>query len=113
MIENISFGQITINGKTYHSDLIIYPDGRIEDGWRRASGHRLTEADISRLLAAYPDVMIVGTGVYGAMKPDKALPKRLDDLGIRFIADANQQAANAFNRLAPSEKVGACFHLTC
>ncbi len=113
MIEDISFGNITIDGKTYHSDLIIYPDGRIEDGWRRASGHQLIESDIAALLESEPDILIVGSGVYGAMKPAKALKKKMADRGVEFIAAVNQTAADAFNRMALSRKVGACFHLTC
>lgn len=113
MIEDISSGKITIDGKTFHSDLIIYPDGRIEDGWRRASGHQLIESDIAALIQSEPDILIVGGGVYGAMKPAKELKKRLADRGVELIAEVNQTAADAFNRMAPSHKVGACFHLTC
>jgi len=81
MIESISFGHITINSQTYHSDLIIYPDGRIEDNWW--------------------------------MQPANALEKKLDNIGVRFIVGSNQEAMVTFNRLAASDKVGACFHLTC
>lgn len=113
MIESISFGHITINSQTYHSDLIIYPDGRIEDNWWRKSGHRLTEGDIIKLIQSQPDVIIVGAGIYSGMQPANALEKKLDNIGVRFIVGSNQEAMVTFNRLAASDKVGACFHLTC
>ncbi len=113
MIENISFGHITINGLTYHSDLIIYPDGRIEDNWWRQSGHRLTETDIIGLIQSQPDVIIVGAGIYSGMKPADTLEKKLNSMGVRFIVGSNKEAMVTFNKLAPLNKAGACFHLTC
>ncbi len=113
MIENIAFGRITINDHTYNSDLIIYPDGRIEDNWWRKSGHRLAETDIIKLIQSQPDVIVVGAGMYSGMKPAKALEKKLSDMGVRFIVRDNKEAMSIFNKLAPSDKAGACFHLTC
>ncbi len=113
MIESISFDHITINGHTYNSDLIIYPDGRIEDNWWRKSGHLLTETDVIKLIQSRPDVIVVGAGIYSGMKPAKALEKKLSNMGVRFIVRDNKEAMSIFNKLAPSDKAGACFHLTC
>ena len=113
MIESISFGHITINGRTYHSDLIIYPDGRIEDNWWRQSGHRLTETDIIKLIQSHPDVIIAGAGIYSGMKPANALEKKLNNMGVQFIVKANKEAMATFNQLTLANRVGACFHLTC
>ena len=46
--------QQVIDGKTYHSDLIIFPDGRIQSSWWRKSGHRLSLEDIAHLVDASP-----------------------------------------------------------
>ncbi|MDL1969074.1 MAG: hypothetical protein LWW97_11200 [Deltaproteobacteria bacterium] len=37
MIESYSFGSIVVDGRKFISDLIIYPDGRIEASWWRKS----------------------------------------------------------------------------
>ncbi len=46
-IDSYAFGNIVIDGMRFTSDLIIYPDGRIVDGWWRQSGHLMTEVDPS------------------------------------------------------------------
>jgi hypothetical protein len=38
MIDKYSFGSITIDGRTYDTDVIIYPE-RIDDRWWRKEGH--------------------------------------------------------------------------
>ncbi len=114
MIESCGFGSIVIGGRKFRSDLIIYPDGRIEDNWRRLSGHRLIADDIRALVEARPEVIVAGTGVYGRMKPDSHLLEMLEKLGIGFYAMANKKAMAHFNaELEAGRKVGGCFHLTC
>jgi hypothetical protein len=113
MIDTIAFGSIAIHGKQITTDLILYPDGRIEDHWWRNKGHQLTVDDIRALVAAKPDIIIAGTGIYGRMKPDSSLAGWLKQMGIQFIGKPNQKAAEAYNRLSPKYRVGACFHLTC
>jgi hypothetical protein len=104
---------MVIDGKTYSSDLIIYPDGRITDAWWRRSGHKLVLEDIERLIQSNPDTIIAGTGVNGYMVPDKNLSVLLGQKGISFLADKNENAVLHYNRLVGKQTVGACFHLTC
>ena len=112
-IESSSFGIIVINGKTYKSDLIIYPDGHITDSWRRKSGHTLLIDDIDGLIQYGPEVIIAGTGHSGLVKPEKGLEKILSDLGIQFISAPNQEAVELYNNMGSKKRVGACFHLAC
>ena len=113
MIESVAFGKIVIAGKSYTSDVLIFPDGSVADGWRRSTGHRLGSEDIQRLVATRPTVLIAGTGAFGRMKPAAELEKSLQQEGIRFIAVSNRKAVELYNRLAPDHSVAACFHLTC
>ena len=113
-IEKCAFGSITIDGKTYQSDLIIYPDGSIQDTWWRKSGHILSKEDIKSLVDKEPDIIVVGTGINGLMKPEKDLAEYLNKKGIELACAPNHEAMEIFNRLSDSnKKVGACFHLTC
>lgn len=112
-IDSCSFGSIVINGKTYTSDLVIYPDGKIVEYWRRKKGHQLSRDDIVDLIESKPQVIIAGTGVSGRMVPDRGLEKDLSRLAIKFITAPNQKAIELFNELSPENRVGACFHLTC
>jgi len=113
MIDSTTFGTICIDGKTYNSDVIIYPDGRVADSWWRASGHRLTLVDIQPLTASEPEVIVAGTGVNGRMIPDPAVAAALAEKGIEFLAAPNQEALKIYNRNAITRRTGGCFHLTC
>ena len=113
MIETCSFGSIVIDGKSYTSDLLIYPDGHVMDSWTRKNGHRLSKDDISSLIESGPEIIIAGTGVSGLVKPERELEGLLSLKAIKFIPAPNQQAIRFYNELLSTKKVGACFHLTC
>ena len=112
-IETSSFGLMVINGKKYNSDLIIHPDGRVEDSWWRKSGHSLSADDINGLIESAPEVIIVGTGVNGLLRPAPGLAAMLSERDIEFVPLPNQKAVERFNKLSSEKRVGACFHLTC
>jgi hypothetical protein len=112
-IETSSFGLIVIDGRQYTSDLMIYPDGQVKDSWWRKSGHSVTIDDIGELVDSEPEVIVVGTGVNGLMKPVMELGEALSVRGIKLISLPNQEAIEVFNDLSSEKRVGACFHLTC
>lgn len=114
MIESSAFGSMTIDGRTYSSDLFIFPDGRVMDGWRRRRGHQLCVDDLLVLIGAAPDLIVVGTGTSGRMRPEALVPAVLEERGIDFIAEPTPRALAVYNRrVLTNLKVGACFHLTC
>ena len=113
MIESSTFGSIKINGKTYTTDVLIYPDGRVADGWWRQHGHRLSLEDLEDLLAAEPDIIVIGAGVYGRMQPEPGLEKALQHRGVELVMDATGQAVDRFNALRSRQRTAAGFHLTC
>ena len=113
MIDACSFGSMTIDGKRYSSDLIIYPDGRVADAWRRKEGHRLYPQDISPLIKSNPQIIVAGTGISGRVRLDKTLEAYLAAKGIELLADVTPSAVQHYNALIETRLVGACFHLTC
>ena len=113
MINSYSFGAMTIDGHPYTSDLIIFPDGRVQDAWWRKRGHVLTAEDIGGLVDSNPKIVIAGTGVNGLMKPEGGLSAYLSGRGIDFMAGPNETAVKWFNELSVSGGVGACFHSSC
>jgi hypothetical protein len=104
---------MTVNGIDYSTDLIIFPNGRVIDGWRRGRGHRIKIEDLTDLLSSRPELIIAGTGMNGMAKPDKGLKEELLRRGIEFIALDNKEAVKKYNELGPIRRTGACFHLTC
>ena len=113
IIESYGFGRMTIDGKSYTKDVIIYPDGSILSPWWRNQGHVLDLDDIRDLIAAAPDIIICGTGAMGIMRPSAALQEHLAARNIEFIAQKSSKAVETYNRMSGTRKTGGCFHLTC
>jgi len=112
MIEKYSFGSITIGGNEYHSDVIIYPD-KVDSGWWRKEGHRLSAEDLTEALDAKPEILIVGKGAYGCMTVPAETQSHVESLGIRLIAENTREACDAHNKLSQTARVVTCLHLTC
>ena len=114
-IDDYSFGRIVIDKITYTSDLIIYPD-RIDSKWWRKEGHYLQPADLTDIINAKPDVLIIGTGASGVMKVPEETLKFIKSKGIEVYVEITGKAVELFNKLQ-SEKSGkriiAALHLTC
>jgi len=111
-IDSYQFGQITIGGREYTEDIIIFPD-RVKDGWRRKSSHRLCLEDIAEVIAQNPQTLVVGTGASGLMEVLDEVRRAADDGGIDLIAETTDQACRTYNRLRRSRRVAAVLHLTC
>ena len=113
MIESYDFGKITIDGKTYTSDLIIYPD-HVDSSWWRKTSHKLGTYDIpDEVFKQNPDVILVGTGFYDDMKVLPDTKKLIESKGIKLIVDNTKKASDTYNQLSKTQKVIALFHLTC
>ncbi len=106
------FGCITIEGKDYHADVIIYPD-RVDDSWRRKEGHRLSLEDLKGVLGEEPDTLVVGTGYFGRMTIDPEVRDVCEKKGITLIASRTGKAWAEISRLKETRKVVAVLHLTC
>ena len=111
-IEHYSFGKITIDGKTYTSDVIIYP-GRVDSSWWRKEGHNLQVIDLSDVINAKPEILIVGTGASGLMNVPKETISHLESKGIKVHMALTEKAVELFNKLQKDKIVIAALHLTC
>ena len=114
MIDAYAFGSMVTGGKRYTTDLIIFPDGSILYPWWRRSGHTLAMADIETVVAASPDILVVGTGQPGLLKPEPTLCRELETKGIETRVLPTREAVKEYNALCEQpERVAGCFHLTC
>jgi len=112
MIEDYKFGEINISGKTYRSDVIIYPE-HIDANWWRKSGHSVEIDDLKGVIDAGPEVIIIGTGQPGLMRVKKETEEQIKKLGIEMIILPTKEACEEYNRITNTKKVIACLHLTC
>ncbi len=111
-IDSYSFGKIVINGKTYPSDVIIYP-GRVDASWWRKEGHLLQTADLADVLSAKPDVLIIGTGYAGVMRVPRETIDRIAEAGIEVKVERTTKAVALYNELQGKQTVIAALHITC
>lgn len=112
IIEKYQFGKIMVSGSRFNTDLIIFPD-YIQDNWRRREGHLLKITDLESVINYHPDVLIIGTGMYGLMKIDRDLIQLLKDFNIkRIIIEKTKKACLYYNSETLQKKVAA-LHLTC
>ena len=108
-IEKYSFGNITINGKTYNNDVIIFPD-RVKPDWRREEGHKISIADLKEIIKEKPKKLIIGTGAYGMVVVPNEVKEKLKEEGIEFEILETKEACHLFNE---EKNAVAALHLTC
>jgi len=112
-IENYNFGKIQIDDQEFTQDLIIWPDGKINESWWREKGHLLQKEDIPGLLESKPEIVIIGTGYFGMMKIDENFRNMLEKNNIKLISHKTGKAVEVFNKTNIGTKIVAAMHLTC
>jgi len=111
-IQNYRFGKISVNDQDYTSDIILTNDSAMPN-WRRANGHRLTIQDISHSLAEYrPEVLIIGTGMWGVLKVPVEVQKQLQKTVSELYIEKTKKACELFNN-NQNRKVMAALHINC
>ena len=114
MIEHYQEGSyVKIKGAQYYNDLKII-DGQVKGRWWRSQGHRLQIEDIFDVLAAKPEIFVIGTGYAGHMRVPDEVRSAIEHKNIGVITADTAQAVETFNRLyAAGKDVAGAFHLTC
>jgi hypothetical protein len=106
-------GHMTVKGTRYRRDLKIIR-GEVIGNWWRQKGHHLAVGDIDDILAARPQILVIGTGYAGNMRVPESVRQTLQELQIKVIAQTTADATATFNRLSAEGKdVAGAFHLTC
>ncbi len=111
-IEQYEFGKMVVDGQAHSRDLIVYPD-RVQGGWWREEGHRLGLADLSEVVEARPEVLVVGQGAYGRMQVPDEVRQRIEAQGIELQIAPTREAVDLYARLTGTRRVVGAFHLTC
>ena len=112
MIDSYGFGRIVIDGESYSSDVVIYPN-RVDGNWWRKEGHSLHIEDLSEIVEESPEVLVLGTGDPGLLKVRPEADALLRSKGIELIAEPTKRACERYNELSKTKKVIAALHLTC
>ena len=113
MIDSYAFGRIVVNGTAYTNDIKIIDESVIPQWWRK-SGHTVAAEDVADLVAAQPQIVVIGKGKPGFMSTTAETRRLFADHGITLVEEKTAQAIQTFNRLlGEGQRVCAGFHLTC
>jgi hypothetical protein len=113
-IDSYSFGSIQIDGRDYSRDVILLGDEVKGPWWREAGGHVYAVEDFNEVLAAAPEVVVLGTGYFGRVKVLDETLTALAEAGSEIVVERTGAAVGAFNRFADEGRdVAAALHLTC
>jgi len=114
-IDKFKFGSITVDGKKYNRDLLIYADGHIEKrkgGFWIFGSHNIKKEEIDQLCKDHPDLVIVGTGTDGKAIPSFDTEILGKDKGIELSVSPSGEAIEKLNEMK-ERKVVALIHITC
>ena len=112
MIDSYSFGQISIYGKIYNSDVIIFPD-RVYDSWWRKEGHNLCLEDLEEIFVYSPEILIIGQGSPGYMQVPESVRLSIKSRGISLFVSGTENAVKEYNKTFGLKTAFAALHLTC
>jgi len=116
-IEATEFGAITVDGKTYHHDVVVRLSGKVEKRRKRLSkqrygtSHVVSKAEAKSLFEKGCDLLVVGTGQDGnvCLSPEASAYFAKKD--CRVVLQRTPEAIQTFNR-SPDRKIGL-MHVTC
>lgn len=111
-IENIRFGKIIIDGHAYNRDVIVLPD-RVLPNWWRLEGHNLSYEDLQQALSDPPELLVIGTGIFGRMRVPDEVQERVRSEGIEISILATREACDLYNEMIEKMRVTAALHITC
>lgn len=110
-IDSTKFGEVTIDGKTYYSDVTVFWDGKIDF---RQKEHVIDLDEFMQLLARKLDILIVGTGQVGVVDVSRKVREIAEDRKVKIIELKTPYAIEVFNAYASQgKKVIAVLHTTC
>jgi len=110
-IDELKFGEIMIDGKTYYSDMIIWWDGQVAFA---VKSHVFGMNGLAKILKKKPEVIVIGTGQQGVAKILPEVRQACEQKGIKLYTDPTPKAVDFFNGLiAQGKKAAGFFHVTC
>ena len=110
-IEELEFTKLVSAGKVYRAPCIVYPD-KVDGRWWRTDGSTFGPGDFDDLIAAQPEVVILGKGLVNLVSVPEETLARFSDAGIEVEVLTSKEAAERYNELlAQGRKVAGAFHL--
>lgn len=116
-INKTSFGSITVNKETYEYDIIITLNGEVKKRKKKLSkavygtSHTISKDEAKYVYEDGADVLIVGSGQYGAVELSEEAEDYFRKKKCRVILLPTPEAIKEWN--LSSGKLIGLFHVTC
>jgi hypothetical protein len=112
MIDSFVFGSFVVDGKKFDSNISII--NGVARQARYLEGHILVESDFDKLIAARPEIIIIGTGASGVVRVQEEIRQLIESNNIKLIIERTGEACDTCNDLVKDgKKVCAFLHNTC
>ena len=117
-IDGTSFGQITIDGKTYEHDVLISLAGEVSKRKKKLSkkvygtSHVVSRGEAEYVYEKGCEELILGTGQSDNVRLSPEAAEYFAKKDCAVVAKPTPQAIEAFNRSRARKKIGL-FHVTC
>ena len=110
-IDSTKFGEITINGKVYYSDMTVFWNGKLS---YRGKDHVIELGELLGVLKKGAEIVVIGVGQSGNIRVAPEVVQWAEDKKVSIYRENTPKAAEMFNAFAGNgKKVAGIFHVTC
>jgi len=116
-VDSTEFGSITIDGETYHHDVLIRLSGKIKRRKKELSkkifgtSHMMSLDEAEFVYEKGSEMLVLGTGQHDNVRLSPEAAKFFTRKGCEVVAQPTPRAISTFNR-AKGRRIGL-FHVTC
>jgi glucokinase len=115
-ITHASFGEVTINGKTYTRDVFLTADGKLEKRKKKhaedsEAGHLVSAKELEDVCQGGPEILFLGTGQSDSLRLSEEASRYLSHRSIDCFAAPTAEVAPAYNK--SKKRKAALLHVTC
>ena len=93
-IDKVEFGEVTIGGKIYYSDMIAWWDDKFEE---IEKFHVFDERFFFRLMGRDPEIIIVASGISDFVKVEPEVPMIAHDKRVMFFEEEMEKSLEIFH----------------
>jgi len=117
LINDTSFGSITVDGESYEHDIIITLDGKVKKRKKKlsksiyGSSHTISLPEIEYVYQDNADGIVIGSGQYGVARLSQEASVFLAEKNCRVVLKKTPKALQEWNR-TKGNWIGL-FHITC
>jgi hypothetical protein len=114
-ITHLSWGRLQTETGTF-KDARLYPGGAEEWDWNETGTSHdpgIQPADVELLLGRGATVIVLSRGFQERLRIAPETRQMLEEKGIPAHIAQTEEAANLYDKLRTTEKVGALIHSTC